>query len=487
MAFKTFQEQLNTGETPEQAPVGRKQRGTGFTNISRILEANVGAGQQMGSAIGQSMGQQAGKIKAGVEKSAQQFRQQSEQAQQAATQGVTAAGQYAAPEGPGMSNVAGLTEEQAKEAGKKLAEAEYKGPKELAGAGLFSGQAQGLQRSAMATSSPFGRGQALRGIVGGATPYSRGQSLLDTALIGQDVAGRQAIAQGAQQALQASQDVLGQIAGGQGLAQQAAKGIEAQKEKTIQNLTSALGKIKESGEAAAGEYSGKIGRIGELLATDDKLRPELAGQLSTSDLELLDNLSKYGIDPNMQVFTEDPALNKILLQDIIKSAGTEGLGKYKFTEPQQAAAKNLALLTQQEDEAKALGKNIFTTDPFSKSMKAISGKMEKREEDRAKDEALGKRYLDFGNEFRKKMDEILGAGYSTRKRIIAEETEAFENLRKKYGFTPEEAGQIAGWRGTKSEVADQLRGSGAALLEKSRQKQASKMALKDYIKKLYGI
>jgi len=72
------QQQFNAPQTPG-TPEGRRQKGTGFTNIRNMLQANVGAGGVMGAGIASGLGQKAGQLRQDVQTAGQQFGQQYQQ------------------------------------------------------------------------------------------------------------------------------------------------------------------------------------------------------------------------------------------------------------------------------------------------------------------------------------------------------------------------------------------------------------------------
>jgi hypothetical protein len=117
-------------QTPGTPPEGKRQKGTGFTNISTLLGANVGAGQTMGAAIGGSLGQKAGQLKTDVTAAGQKFQQQYQQEKEKTLGGEGTIGgisDYLT----GKKDISTLTPEQAEEIGKKMREAGYGGLNEL--------------------------------------------------------------------------------------------------------------------------------------------------------------------------------------------------------------------------------------------------------------------------------------------------------------------------------------------------------------------
>jgi hypothetical protein len=366
-----FNSLASNKQLQEQQPMGKRQAGTGFTNIGRILQANVGAGQQMGQQIGASMGAQAGMVKAGAEQSAKQFKQQTEEAKNKALADIRNAGQYAnVGVGQLPGTLSGMTDKEASDYYEKMKNASYSGGMGMGNINQLQAQAGGLIGMGKAgMGGQLGQRELLRSMVAQGGPYSRGQSILDATLLGQNRAAQQAIQAGTQQALQAGQDVGSKIAEAGQIGQQAKSEVELQKQKTTQGLLSSLQNIKSEAEKQATDVTGEGARLKDILsqyAADEK-----NVVLSDADKEILGNIEKFGIDPNLLVMTNDEAVNKQILNNIINSANLSGAGKYKYTDEQQRAAKNLALMTGQTDVAKGIEESKFNQNIFSGANSAI--------------------------------------------------------------------------------------------------------------------
>lgn len=364
-------------QVQEQQPLGKKEAGSGFTNISRILGANVGAGTAMGRQIGAGIGQQAGQIQQGVEKSAQQFKTDYGTAVGQANKDIGAAEGYIDPNAvkaasttatavsanapaataqtqpttntiakaptttPANASIAttpyqttalptglsSLTPQQASTMGTTLQNyinAGYTGPMGLSNANQIGAQAQGLKNIGQYALNPYGQQQLLRSYIAGAGGYGQGQNVLDRTLMARSQAAQQAINQAGQQAMQTQQNILGQQAAASGLAQNQASSISARASAAQKGLVNTADALKRAGISSAADWSNNAQRISDILS--GKVQ---AGQTGTSggqptidndqlakDNALLQNLSAYGINTSLKV---DP---RYLKSDILSALTT---------------------------------------------------------------------------------------------------------------------------------------------------------------------
>ncbi len=362
-------------QDPQQAsPQGRRQRGTGFTNIRNLLQANVGAGGVMGAGLGAGLGKKAGQLRQDVQTAGQQFGQQYQQEKEKTLgQGgsVAGVGEYLA----GGQDVSGLSEEEARKLGKGLAESQYTGPMELANQQSLLSRAGNIQAlSTLAGMGGIGQGRLLQGSATRRGGYSRGQNLLDQYLIGQDVAAQEAIRQGATEASGAVQ----QAQTGVDVAQQQAEGlktsIEAQKEQTKQDVLKALAGTQEQATQGAKQYLEQAERIKQAISSMAGEEGIPLDQLNAEDLAALQKLSEYGI--NQETLTTSDDLASVL--KAISSAGNvQFTGQQRYgTEAEQRAARNLALLSGQEDVSKKITETKFDPKVFADANTSIKAQAE---------------------------------------------------------------------------------------------------------------
>jgi hypothetical protein len=394
------QQNPNTIQASDLQNQGKRQKGSGFTNINRLLGANVGAGAQMGQQIGGGIGQQAGKVAASATAGTNKF-----------------LGDYAASKGSalntlgGVSNLAGnvgaggevgtgsalgsLSEGEAAQKGREFADVGYKGPTALAGSQQLSGQASTLGESGKAAlGGSMGQKSLLQSMVARPGQYTRGQSTLDTTLLGQSGQAQQAMQQGAQQAFQAQRNVAAQQANASNLARQAASTISQQKG----DIGGLLNKKVQDIQTAAGTQAETFGkgatRLKELMtgtATTADGKPITSlDQLTPEDKALLNSTSQYGLDTGMNFYTGNADSSNMSLNALGGSLSLSP-GALKYQDDQQAAARNLALMTQQDDLSSKIGKNKFESNVFSQDPKLLQEQNLAKEADLAqqsKGEAL---------------------------------------------------------------------------------------------------
>lgn len=357
------QQQPNALQVPG-TPEGRKQKGTGFTNIRNLLQANVGAGAAMGTALGGGISQKAGQLGQDVQTAGQQFGQQYQtEREKAFGQGGTIAGvtNYLS----GTQDLSSLSPEEAEKIGKQMRETQYAGPTELANQQALLSRAGNLQAlGTLAGMGSIGQGRLLQGIGTRRGGYSRGQGLLDQYLVGQDVGAQQAIRQGATEAFGAAQ----QAQTGASVAQQQAQGlkqsIEAQKQEAQQNVLKQLASTQEQATQSAKQYLNQAERLKKYFTKDLPVE-----QLTEQDKQAISDLSKYGLDPVSITTADDP---QQILNALANAGVTQFAGQQKYdTDAQQKAARNLALLSGQSDVAQKIGATKFDTQLFKDANQQI--------------------------------------------------------------------------------------------------------------------
>ena len=258
-------------------PPAVAQRGTGFTNIGKILQANVGGrtAQAVTSGV-QQVGQKAGQA---IGQARQQFGQAMQKAdigspeQQKELQGVLSRVQQGGQP----------TEAEVTKFGQYL-KGQYTGPMSLSQAGdqTLGMQAQQAQQLGQFLGTPQGKGALLERFAAGAgQKYSAGQKMLDLALLGQ---------QGSSQALRQARQQALSVAGQYQTAEQAAQ-TQAQE---AQARAAAIQQMAQTGIAAqANPLEQKLQkrasiRYGEeqqeLKGLVEKLR---TGQISAEELKSL--------------------------------------------------------------------------------------------------------------------------------------------------------------------------------------------------------
>jgi hypothetical protein len=370
-------------QSPTQ-PEGRRERGTGFTNIGKLLGANVGAGQTMGQGLGATIGQKAGQVSQDVSKAGAAFQSkfgEESQKQQQALSNVSGLLNPAA--GTVNPNLSSLSGEQATQLGKGLSETKYAGPTELENKQQLLSRAGAVQNlGQLASSGVAGQGLLLQNAANRQNPYTRGQGTLDKFLLGQSKEAQQAIQQGASQALSTQQQAQNTA----NLAEQQAKGaqssIEAQKADITKNVLGNISNVQGQGTEQAKSFLGEADRVKKLLTdptekgyvTDQSGNKYYDANQALKDQQLLGNLGKYGIDLNSEVYAADSSGNTSELDAYIQSLANTGnttfAGQTLYTPEQQSALRNLALISGQPELAQSAEAASFAS-PFSVNTKEI--------------------------------------------------------------------------------------------------------------------
>ena len=349
-------------QTPQQPvenqPVGRRERGTGFTNIQRLLGANVGAGQKMGSAIGQSLGAKAGKLSEDVTRAGKAFQDRYADSTRKQEEAFKVAEGLIPSSVEGISGESGLgsmDEETAKSIGKQLAEAKtYQGPMGIEGASQLASRGASLAGlGQLARGGAYGQGLLLQGTAGRTKPYTRGQSSLDAFLLGQSKEAQKDIKQAAAQTAGAEQKAQTIASGAEQQAQEGSGALSARGADILKKAAESGESISKYGKEQADKYIDDASRLADIFSKAGQVNPQtgepLLASLSPEDIALLNRAEEFGID-TQDVFVDPRARYSNLSKDVLKGiAGGADLvkGGLKLTGEQSKAMKNLALLQQQ--------------------------------------------------------------------------------------------------------------------------------------------
>lgn len=228
----------------------RKRKGTGFTNVKRILEANRGS--RLGQEVASGIGGVAQKARSELETKADQFRtdigKKAEERGAQKTALETEIGRFATPSGTEGMGTTSTTEgtEQPKYSPTmqtsfgEFLKGQYKGPTEIEDKDKLRSTITQTEELGGLTRDVGGRGELLRRFVGG-RDYTRGERSLDTALLG--TAGQKELSQAARQARGLGQEYARTVGEAEGLAQiekaktkSAAEDISGQLGEAIRNI-----------------------------------------------------------------------------------------------------------------------------------------------------------------------------------------------------------------------------------------------------------
>lgn len=392
--------------TPDPQAEARKkqQRGTGFTNINRVLGANQGAGQKIGQAIGSNLQGQAGQVKQDINKGTSEF--------QAGAQTNLATANNAIQQGKDLQKssndasdeayaerLAKYNADQLASQGQALQQAAYSGPQGLSNAGQIQSRAATVGALGQLAGSSAGQAQLLRSQVAGRGGYSQGQNALDALLLGRE--GQGAVQQGRSAVTGLNQDANTAIQTAQQKAQGMASAVDKNKVATLQALQNQLsgtgdetsGNVKgftQQAKEQAQDYQKNSDRLQQLLTGKDAEGKDIT-ELSDADKALLQNMEKYGVE-NQEIYEKEGLNNPESINNAIgQIAGSlaNDYGSSRYLGNQQGAAQNLARFLQQKDTAKNIGDTKFNEDVFQGDQKQLFGEnQETFKKDKATQENL---------------------------------------------------------------------------------------------------
>jgi hypothetical protein len=383
-----------------QTPVGqetrgRREKGTGFTNIGKFLQANTGASGQMAQGIGQNISTKAGELQQDVNKAGTQFENQYQQ-QYGATLGPQGTLGQARQTIPGVSNtginVGGMSEADASKMGTDINKAQYTGPVQ------YENQAQLLNRAANLNAlNQISQAQLLQGVGMRTGPYTMGETMFDVGLLSQDPRAEKAI----QEQKEAAMQTAAQTAQQAGLAEQRAQAltsaVESEKSDVKKDILSSLAGMQQQAKLKAQNYLNQAGRIKDILV----------GNISESDITAQDrammaDLTNYGIQ-NVNFDTSEEDINKQILQAISRSGNTAYSDQSSFDLQDRNVAKNLALISGDKDLAKKIEQSGIDKGVFRDSAEDVKTQTDILEEKRAAEQAefdrIGKALTNYAGMF----------------------------------------------------------------------------------------
>lgn len=429
----------------------KKQSGSGFTNISKMLGANQGAGAAMGQKIGTSLATQAGDVREGIKAGQQQFGTQM-QAGQTAAQGAIGQGQQlqrGATEDQATyeARLANADQSQLASQGKALQGAAYQGPQGLATSGQLASKAATAGALGRLGATGAGQSQLLASQVAQRGNYGQGQSALDQMLLGKQ--GQQAIQTGRSSTSGLEGQVQGATQAAAAQAGAAGQNIEANKVAALhalQNQLSGTGEAgtqkgftqqaKEQGQA----FNTQATRLSALLRGDidpDTGKPIVPTQ---DDIALINNMESYGLSPDQMMYsggTSSDVLGRLTGNaNLNQSAG-------RYMGSQGAAAQNLASFLQQDPTK--IDTTSFTTKAFSPTTNQEV--LASNAQEQSKDEAIRSNAKLMGDQqasYNNYLQAAIAAGgdrYGEMQNAIAQATK----IRNAYGLDPANK-SVAQWQ-----------------------------------------
>ena len=112
-------------QQPQNKQNTRRERGTGFTNLNRILGANVGAGEQIGGAIGGIVGNRTNQFQTQTQSGLQNFKTKADSAMGEAKSALAPGEVYSRQGSEIFERTPGMSDEDFN-AGKATADAAYR-------------------------------------------------------------------------------------------------------------------------------------------------------------------------------------------------------------------------------------------------------------------------------------------------------------------------------------------------------------------------
>lgn len=350
----------------------KRQKGTGFTNISKVLGANVGAGQKMGQAIGGQLGQQAEQIRKGIEQGQSQFQSglQKEQQKQSETLGA-ASGALGSimKQQPVATNY--------EQIGQNLRDLQYSGPSSIENIQEQQQRASNLAALGRLSGLAGGQQELLRSQVAGRGRYGLGQSSLDTLLLGKE-GQRQLQAARAQTAATESQAQQAEKLA-QAQAQAAESAAEQGKLATTQKIQKQLENIQKTAT-----------QQGEQFISDAKKYQDLAsgrldigtgeGQVTKEEAQNLVERAESGEFGNLDVggiYSGEKAVTDATIQAIVNAMNMP-FGQKKYIEEQQRQAADLATLLSGSKAGQEISNLKYNTlfNPTEEEKKGFLGAQE---------------------------------------------------------------------------------------------------------------
>lgn len=340
-------------ETVQEGQAKKRQRGTGFTGLQKVLSANVGAGQKMGQAIGDQLGQQAEQVRKGIEQGQAKFQAGLEKEQQKRQQTIGAVtgaigdiqknlGQapkdfYSVPENDTSSPNLGYAD-----IGQNLRNLEYLGPKSVENIQEQQQKAVNLAALGRLSGMAGGQQQLLRSQVAGKGRYGLGQSSLDALLLGKEGQRQLQVARSQTGGVETQAQQAEKMA--QTEAQTAESSTEAAKMAAMQKLQQETQGLLDLGSEQAQQYytTGKYAQ--DALRKISEAKDPRSFQLSEEEKRALLQGGNVGLDLNINFDARNPELLKQILNRTATAGATTYAGGQIFSPEQKIALKNLDLL-----------------------------------------------------------------------------------------------------------------------------------------------
>lgn len=423
--------QVNNQFNPQinDDPVGKRDIGSGFTNIKNILNANQDAGNQIGNTLSNNISNQAGKLQNSVDTNQAEFNNQATQANQTAQNSIDAANNFVIPSTTStptdystnnqqLNNIASGTfpstfnttqsstpadnstpasststtpvkdDSYYKNIGTALNAAKYNGPTGLTNSATLQNQGQNLNNIGQMLNTSGGQGNLIKSYVATPGNYTQGQQSLDTLFLGQDANAQQNLKNTQKQTYNVAQNVQNNNTLDAATAQNYANTIANNVTNTKQNLLGTKTGLVNAAAAQGTAFNTETGNIKTYLTdlnslTPDQIKSNIAsgkyGDVNTFTNDL-NNLQQYGINQGDTYFKNDSQFNQGNLQKLIStwaSTYNPNLGGSYYQGNQQQANTNIANILNgtgqlSQADVDAIKNNNFNTNVFGGSNNAAA-------------------------------------------------------------------------------------------------------------------
>lgn len=345
---------------------GRREKGTGFTNLSKYLQANTGAAGQMGQGVSQNIATKAGELQKDVSKAGSEFQTQYQQqyGTTLAPGGTLGQVRQVIPNVGAPTGIGAMTGEQAEQMGKDVAGATYTGPIQ------YQDQQQLLNRAANLNAlNQISQSQLLQGVGMRTGPYTMGETIFDVGLLSQDPAAQMAIQQQREAAAALAKETGTEASVAESQARGLKSAIESEKEDIKKDVLTSLAGMQEQAKLTAKNYLDQATRIKDILVGNI---PE--SDINEEDRAMLGNLSNYGLG-GIDLTLADEDITKQVLGAISSSAGTAYSGQSMYGKDDKNVARNLALMAGDKDAAKKIEESGVDERFLSGAAKAAEGSL----------------------------------------------------------------------------------------------------------------
>jgi hypothetical protein len=377
----------------QQQDLNRQQRGTGFTNINRILGANQGAGLREGQAISNGLSNQAGSVQNNINQGQSQFQAGLNDANTAAQSNIQSGSKFVKGSGETddayAKRVASDNTTDYSKLGQTLANTTYNGPNSISNADQVKSQAATVGALGQLAGNSAGQSQLLKSMVAQRGNYTTGQNALDNLLVGQE--GQGALQQGRQAALGVTQQASNAVDNSSAQALAAKNAIDNQRTSALTNLRSSLSGdgttdptanpngitgIETAAKNAATKYTSDAQRLQQLVRGTDSAgnsfinapTPTTGADTDTSryvtdaDKALIARMNDFGVKNNNLYI--DPSNNSQYQSALGTLAGKflrRGLGDHLYSDDQKTASTNLAKLLGDSPAQSEIAGSKFNT------------------------------------------------------------------------------------------------------------------------------